>query len=1304
MRLFRHSVAFILFKLLFLLSVFSQNNSIRFTNLTLRDGLSQSTVNYILQDKSGFMWFCTQDGLNKYDGNSFKVYKHDPEDSTSLADNFINTLFEDAKGNLWIGAENGLNLLPKNSEKFKSFSTKDGLENIAVKSIFQDSKGIIYIGTEGGLHMFDSGNKKFQIYKSGDGFLFKGISIQCIFEDEGNLWIGTDRGLYKINNAGKTTSFTQNISDNKSISNNYVLSITKDQDGNLWVGTANGLNQFNPWTNTFKRYFSREGDPLSLSSNFVYYLYEDKAGVLWIGTQGGGLNRYEKSSDNFSRFQYHENLAGSLINNIIFSIYEDRTGTVWIGTNNGISKFDRNKQNFRHYRSIPGSRYTSINSNVVWSLFEDRNGNLWIGTDGGVNRMNRKTSQVKHFYPFQTKLTDRKKSAYAIHQDHKDVMWFGTDAGLGYLNPADEKFIFFKPASKNDFNLSTARVYRILEDHKKNLWIGTKEGLYVISADRKDLKHYRYESNKKGYLSNNVVRSILQDLNKNIWIGTNGGGLNKVIWHGSDSISFSAYRSSENPGDISNNIVLSLNQDELGFIWLGTYGGGVNKFDPKKEEFVNYTEKNGLSNNVVYSVLTDERGQIWMSTNKGISRFNTKTKRFQNYYENDGLQSNEFNIGSFFKSNKGEMFFGGINGFNAFFPDQISKNNIPPQVVLTDLLIFSRSAVPGEKKSPLIKALQETQELTLTHKQSVVTFEFAALHYSSPEKNEYAYMLEGFDDEWNFVKQRRQATYTNLDPGSYVFRVIASNSDGVWNNEGASIMLTILPPFWKTWWFRILLIVVVLGAFFAVYTSRIKIIESQKRHLEKLVEERTGEIFQKTRKIEAQKELLEKEKEKVEQLLLNMLPQEMVEELKSKGKASARHYRMASVMFTDFKGFTKIAETIRPKDLVAELDRCFIKFDEIIEKYGLEKIKTIGDSYMCAGGLPIRNKSNPIDIVLAGLEIQRYIEDLKQEKNQKGEQFWELRIGINSGELIAGVVGIKRFAYDIWGDTVNVASRMESHGEVGKVNISGTTYEHVKEYFDCTYRGKVIAKNKGEVDMYFVDRLKPELSIDGKGIIPNELFRSKLAASLFYKINYKKAEQFILSKLEEELPDDLYYHALHHTIDVRDAAERIGKSEGVDGEDMMVLKTAAMYHDAGFTTQYFKNEPYGVAMAKEILPNFGYSPEQIGAIEKMIMATQIPQKPQTLLEQILCDADLDYLGREDFYPISESLKKELMAREIVKSDKNWDEMQIKFLEAHKYFTEFSRTIRHPEKLKRIQEIKKRYAEDNYLISKTDPLQ
>ena len=419
------------------------------------------------------------------------------------------------------------------------------------------------------------------------------------------------------------------------------------------------------------------------------------------------------------------------------------------------------------------------------------------------------------------------------------------------------------------------------------------------------------------------------------------------------------------------------------------------------------------------------------------------------------------------------------------------------------------------------------------------------------------------------------------------------------------------------------------------------------------------------------------------------IPEETVEELKAKGKATARQYRLASIMFTDFKSFTRIAEEIDPQELVAELDRYFIKFDEIIEKYDIEKIKTIGDAYMCAGGIPIRNKSNPIDIVLAGLEIQRFVLKDQKEKAKKGEKSWGLRIGIHTGEIIAGVVGIKRFAYDIWGDSVNIASRVEASSSVGKVNISGTTYALVKEFFECEYRGKVKAKNKGHIDMYFVHGIRKELSLNGEGVKPNKLFQKYVDLHIYSSINYRKAEKYIVNRLEKELPDNLHYHDLRHTLDVCAAVERLALMEGVEGDDIFLLKTAALYHDAGFVHQYSNNEEIGAALAKEVLPRFGYTDDQIEMIHQLINATKVPQQPKNKLEEIICDADLDYLGGDEFHVIADKLKRELMERDMVKTDKQWDELQIKFLEQHRYFTQTAIALRKENKHARIEEIKER---------------
>jgi len=494
----------------------------------------------------------------------------------------------------------------------------------------------------------------------------------------------------------------------------------------------------------------------------------------------------------------------------------------------------------------------------------------------------------------------------------------------------------------------------------------------------------------------------------------------------------------------------------------------------------------------------------------------------------------------------------------------------------------------------------------------------------------------------------------------------------------------------ENWWLDIVFLVTLFLVFYVIYKNRIRRIEKQKDLLESQVKQRTIEIIRQKEMVERKRKMLEEEKEKTEKLLLNILPREMADELKNKGKAKARQYRKVTVMFTDFKEFTKLAENYDPQELVAELDSYFIRFDEIVNKYNVEKIKTIGDAYMAAGGVPIRNKSNAIDTTLAALEIQRAMKEISELKKKNGRKSWELRIGLHTGDLIAGVIGLKRFAYDIWGDTVNVAAHMESSGEPGKVNISESTYEAIAEFFVTEYRGKVKAKHKGEIDMYFVHGIKPELSENEDGITPNEAFWHYVNLKLYSNINYRNAEKYIVKRLTRDLPDGLYYHGIHHTMDVCEAVERIALWEGLKGEDLYLLKTAALFHDAGFIHSYESNEPIGAEMAKEMLPSFGYTKEQIEQVIELIEATKIPHNPKNKLEEIMCDADLDYLGRQDFHPIAETLRKELVEfGKIPDNNLVWYEMNVKFLSTHKYFTDSAKARRAPEKLKRIEEFKEK---------------
>jgi ligand-binding sensor domain-containing protein/class 3 adenylate cyclase/predicted metal-dependent HD superfamily phosphohydrolase len=1255
---------------LFLFNSYAQQSSIKFGHLGLKEGLSQSDVLAIKQTKNGLLWFGTQDGLNSYNGFEFNVYSHDLLDSLSISNSFIHVILEENDTLLWIGTENGLNIFNTNLQSFTNIFSTTVFNNkkINVWTLVNDSNKTLWVGTDNALFKVNKETyktEKVNLQLSTDA---KQIQIRKLLLVKQHLLLIATEGNGLILYDTQTEESRQFYMGNSLLKSDVIWDLHEDSGGKIGIATNKGVNFFEVEK---KRITSMKVLDDVIGSKVIKTIFEDRSGIIWIGTEGNGLYKL-KSLSNVDLYVYDANQNTSLNSNKINTIYEDAFGIIWIGTQSGVNKFDKQKQYFKHHQHWPNKSNT-INSNMVWSIFQDNNENLLVGTDKGLNVFNSISGHVKVVVP-DFSFTKKKKNTgvYSIYKDHNGIIYIGTDGGVFSYENGEMIHI---SDSKNHQNED--RTYVIIEDNKNKLWLGTKQGVVVLDKDRKIVHTYTTEDG----LPSDVIRSLYNDRGGNIWIGTDGGGLCKVIYS-KGQINFEIYQNNqERLNTLSSNTVLSIHQGDDGFLWVGTFGGGLNKFNPKTKSFIHFTEKEGLSNNVIYGVLEDKLHNLWLSTNKGISSFNTKNNQVKNYDESDGLQSNEFNNGAYFKSKSGEMFFGGINGFNAFYPEDININTTKAIPFITQFYLFNKPVQIGEN-SILKGSISELDEIVLKYQQNVISFEFASLHYSYPLKNEHKYMLENFDEDWVYIGNNRRANYTNLDPGKYIFKVKVANSDGVWSDKVAQIRVIVEPPIWGTWWFRVLGIMTILTIIYVYYITRINRIKSQKQLLEVQVRERTHEVIK-------QKELLQIEKDKAEELLLNVLPAETAEELKTKGKATARQYRMTSIMFTDFKSFTKIAEKIKPVDLVTELDNYFKNFDEIIQKYDIEKIKTIGDAYMCAGGIPIRNKSNPIDIVLAGLEIQRFMVKYNSEKEKKGKKGWGLRIGIHTGGVIAGVVGIKRFAYDIWGDSVNIASRVESAGNIGKVNISGATYELVKEFFVCEYRGEIRAKNKGHIDMYFVHSIKPELSIDGEGLVPNELFQKYVDLHIYSGINYRKAEKYIVKRLEKELPHNLHYHDLRHTTDVCAAVERLALMEGIEGDDIFLLKTAALYHDAGFVHQYADNEDIGAALAQEVLPRFGYSQEQIETIGKLIQATKVPQKPNNHLEQIICDADLDYLGGDEFHFIADKLKRELMERNIINNDKQWDELQVKFLEAHTYFTKTAIELRRTNKLARVEELKEK---------------
>jgi len=813
--------------------LFPGTGNIKFEHITIREGLSQSSVRCFLQDRKGFMWFATVDGLNKYDGYSFKVSKPDPSDANSLSSPFLRGIIEDRSGIIWISTNGGgLNKLDPLTERFTRYQNDPhdptSLSYNYVWVVYEDRSGRLWIGTDGGgLDKFDREKKTFVHYRydPNDPNSLSADRVLSITEDrEGMLWIGTrGGGLNKFDPASQRfTRFQNNPDDPGSLSNDYIWIVYTDPSGVLWVGTnSGGLNKFDRETQTFIHYRFDSTNPYSLSHDGVQAICQDRAGALWIGTVGGGVNKFDRSSGRFTRYQRDPNNPDSLSDNYIYSIYEDRSGVLWFGTEvGGVNKLDRNTEQFIHYRQTPNDP-NSLSDNNTWSIYQDRSGILWIGTrTGGLNKIDREKEEVRHYFNDP----DEPNSLSGIHiraiyeaPTQPGILWIGADGGgLLEFDPNTGRCTRYRNSPGNPNSLSGNRIYSIYEDRSGVLWVGTRVGgLNRFDRQKKQFVHYRHDPNDPGSISNDYVYSIRQDRWGVLWVGTFAGGLNKFNRENETFVHFQ--NDVDDPHSLSSNCILSLHEDHSGVLWVGTGGGGLDKFDRQNRRFIHYNMEKGLPNEVIYGILEDRQGNLWLSTNDGIARFNPVTEKFKNYTEKDGLQSDEFNGGAYFSSPRtGEMFFGGINGFNSFYPEGLKDNTHVPPIAITAFLKFN-------KEVKLDRPISEIKEIELSYRDYVFSFEFAALDFTVPQKNKYAYKMEGLDDEWIYTDAwRRFATYTTLSPGEYVFRVKGSNNDETWNEEGVSLRIIITPPFWQTWWFRIIAFLLIFLVFWGLYRKRMK--------------------------------------------------------------------------------------------------------------------------------------------------------------------------------------------------------------------------------------------------------------------------------------------------------------------------------------------------------------------------------------------------------------------------------------------------------------------------------------------------
>lgn len=830
---------------------------IKFERISIEQGLSQSSVSSIYQDSKGFLWFGTEDGLNKFDGYEFTIYRHDPDDLSSLSDNSVLSIFEDHEGVLWIGTYGrGLNRFNRYQENFIRFrhnpSDPTSLAYDSVSAIANDVNGNLWIGTWNGLDRYDSESDQFihYVYHPDDpGSLSNNLVTDIILDRNGILWVGTlGGGLNRYN--PETDSFNQyryDLINTNRLSSDYVTSISEDQLGNLWIGTADGgLNKFDQDSGKFNKFRSDVMASDSLSQNEITSVEVDSVGKIWIGTNGSGIDIFNPESGQFQNMLHDMSDPFSLSQDIVTEIFVDRSGILWIGTfGGGINRFDPTTARFNHFRHIPNDPQ-SLSANSVMSIAEDEDGGLWVGLlGGGIDYFSREDGSINHFrLDPENPARIPSNSVWYVYPDRTGLIWAGTtDEGLIQLDPGSSELVQYVHDPDDPESLSWNSISVIYEDREGFLWIGTAGG----GLDRYDRRtgkftHYRHNPEDPASLSNNRIWSIMQDRTGKLWIGTGGGGISILDQNSGKFIHL--IHDPEKPDSIGDTDILSIYEDSHGYIWLGTYGSGLDKYDPSKNEFKHYRISDGLPNNVVYGILEDDEGYLWLSTNLGLSKFDPELETFTNFDVSDGLQSNEFNVGAYLKDNDGKLYFGGINGFNSFQPEGIQESKYMPPVVLTKLLQDGRKIESGTP-------VEDLDEIVLNWSNNNLEFEFVALNYSYPEKNLYAYMLEGFDDDWNVIGTARTGRYTNLPGGSYTLRLKATNIDGVWNEEGASLSIRVIPPFWETWWFIGIATLVIIAGVVSGYRIRIRSIEARSQELEEQVRIRTEEIERRRFELEA---------------------------------------------------------------------------------------------------------------------------------------------------------------------------------------------------------------------------------------------------------------------------------------------------------------------------------------------------------------------------------------------------------------------------------------------------------------------
>ena len=924
----------------------------KFKRIEANSKLSNSNVTAIFQDSGGFLWVGTDDGLNRFDGYDFKIYRNIDGDSSSLLKNKVQAIFEDSSGRLWISTLNsGLHFYDRTHDTFSRVA-EFSILHCQVMRIMEDNDHNIWIGGVLNSNSFvakldnQTGKwKQFLLFPSTDPV----YSMLQISTDE--FWLGTRlNGLFKWNKkTGALQQFKHDPKNSNSLPGDYIEELAIDAQGSIWIATRSGLSKLDSKTMTFVNYTAQPASAKpGLPVNDIMDICMDNS-FLWIATENGGLSKMNMRTGTFENFDYDKNDPNSIINNSIWSLHKDKQGRIWIGSySKGLCVLDSFEEKFAEVD-------VELDNNLVNAVLKDSKGRLWIGTEQGLVMQDKGiTKYYKHDPKNPNSLSSN--AVNCIYEDSKSRIWTGHwNGGINRLDENLNRFIRYAPDANRPEGLTNPNVFDIAETPENELLVCTFNGLYILKDEKKgvfeNISVMRHEGDQ-------LLLDACIDSKKNIWLGSYNG-LNLLD---REEKTYRQLFFAKDTTGVSDRVSCML-EDKKGRLWVGSFAGLHQMISPN--EFASYTVKDGLPVNIVQGILEDPKGSLWLGTTHGLVHFNPETKIFTTYDESDGLVSSEFRRKAFFRANDGQLFVGG-KGLNSFYPDSLSINPNKPSVFITDLKIFNKSVQPNDETEILKKSISHTDEITLDYKQTFFTLHYVGINFTASYKNQYAYKLDGFDPNWNYVDDLRFATFTNLNPGTYTFHVKAANNDGFWNEEGAKLVIHILPPWWKTIWFRSLVIGFGILIIISLYYARVNNISLQNIKLESLVDVRTKELQKINQELALREEKIKSQNEELMMQQLELAAQN--EELIQGQEEASTHRDLLAEQNRKLEAANKIIES-NNETLEQEVEK---RTNELVEhNHQLEQFAFIS----------AHNLRSPVARILGLGEVLK-LQNLNQEERE----------------------------------------------------------------------------------------------------------------------------------------------------------------------------------------------------------------------------------------------------------------------------------------------------------------------------------